>query len=248
MINEYHRAKTINEAVQLLARSTITSYPLGGGTVLSQFKGVDEIAVVDLQDLGLDKISFRSEMVSIGASVTLQQLLEAVSQPAYRRAIELESSFNNRQRATMAGALVSADGRSPLATLMLALDIKLIWMPGGNEFSYKEWLLTRKIRGNIGFISAINYSAPAQIVYDQVSRSPQDKPILCISVCRWNPSTLRISVGGFGESPVLFYDGSPSAYTFETCQSVLDGSDDDWASSEYRKHVAKILINRMYSR
>ena len=53
MILEYHRPKTVKEALQLLNRSTPLTRPLAGGTVLNQ-PGQEAMAVVDLQSLGLD--------------------------------------------------------------------------------------------------------------------------------------------------------------------------------------------------
>ena len=55
MIIDYSRPKSIKEAVDLLARKDPKSIPLAGGSVISKYKG-DPVAVIDLQDLGLDKI------------------------------------------------------------------------------------------------------------------------------------------------------------------------------------------------
>ena len=125
MIIEYHRPTRISDALILLARKEPSSYPLGGGTVLN--RGVEgQIAVVDLQELGLGKIEKQGNILQIGATVTLQDLLEYAGLPDdLYKAIEKEVTYNLRQMATIAGTLVTANGRSPLATALLAMDAKI---------------------------------------------------------------------------------------------------------------------------
>ena len=75
MITTYHRPKSLDDALKLLSRRTPITVPLGGGTVLSHQRGED-IEVVDLQALGLNGILERGKLLEVGATVTLQQLLE----------------------------------------------------------------------------------------------------------------------------------------------------------------------------
>ncbi|MBU4224587.1 MAG: FAD binding domain-containing protein, partial [Chloroflexi bacterium] len=122
MISEYHRPRTLEEALILLAQPN--TRPLGGGTVLNR-PSPEQFAVVDLQALGLNKIHKNGNNLEIGATATLQVLLESPHiPPALAETLRLETTYNLRQMATVAGTLVSADGRSPFATGMLALDTK----------------------------------------------------------------------------------------------------------------------------
>ena len=73
MITQYYRPQTLEEALQLLARAD--TRPLGGGTVLTQ-RSNESFSVVDLQALGLDKLHKSGDNLEIGATVTLQNLLE----------------------------------------------------------------------------------------------------------------------------------------------------------------------------
>jgi CO/xanthine dehydrogenase FAD-binding subunit len=74
MITAYHRPKTLDEALTLLTQPNRT--PLGGGTLLSR-PGTDPVEAVDLQSLSLDSIKKSGNNIEIGATVTLQQLLES---------------------------------------------------------------------------------------------------------------------------------------------------------------------------
>ena len=121
MITEYHRPKTIDEALALLGRSQPDSLPIAGGTAFNH-QASQPIAAIDLQALGLDHIQRRSNQLEIGAMVRLQTLLDTVESAALKQVIQHEATYNLRQAATVAGTLVAATGRSPFATALLALD------------------------------------------------------------------------------------------------------------------------------
>ena len=68
MITTYHRPQTLDEALALLTQPN--TFPLGGGTLLSQ-PTVDPVQVVDLQSLGLDSLTKKGNDLEIGATCTL---------------------------------------------------------------------------------------------------------------------------------------------------------------------------------
>jgi CO/xanthine dehydrogenase FAD-binding subunit len=81
--------------------------------------------VVDLQNLGLSSITPRGNDLEVGATVTLQGLLESeYCSNALKAALKLEAPLNIRNSATVAGALVSCDWRSTFATSLL-VDARL---------------------------------------------------------------------------------------------------------------------------
>ena len=88
MITAYHRPQTLDEALTLLAQPN--TLPLGGGTLLSH--GIsDSVQAVDLQLLGLDSLTKKGNELAIGATLTLQALLESEHSPEpLKRALKLE--------------------------------------------------------------------------------------------------------------------------------------------------------------
>ncbi len=123
MITTYHRPQTLEEALTLLEQPN--TVPLGGGTLLSQ-PTTDPVSVVDLQHLSLDALRVKGNDLEIGATATLQALLENENCPeTLKTAIKLEAPINIRNSATVAGTLVASDGRSPFATALLAMDAKI---------------------------------------------------------------------------------------------------------------------------
>ena len=123
MITDYFRPDTLPEALELLKQPD--TLPLGGGTLLATLKSTP-VKVVDLQSLGLDTINKKGNNLEIGATVTLQTLLENKhTSETLKKAIKLEAPLNIRNTATVAGTLIAADGRSTFTTVLLALDAKL---------------------------------------------------------------------------------------------------------------------------
>ena len=123
MFSEYHRPKTIEDALALLGRDDPLTIPLAGGTALNArprpaVLPAGPFAVVDLQDLGLDGWKPRGNFLTMGAMVRLQRLLEEGRESlpdALLQAVHLEANYTLRHQATVAGSLVAADGRSPFA-------------------------------------------------------------------------------------------------------------------------------------
>ena len=143
MITAYHRPQTLDEALALLTQPN--TLPLGGGTLLSQ-PTTDPVSVVDLQRLGLDTLRMNGNELTIGATCTLQALLESEHCfDVLKTAIKLEAPINIRNSATVAGTLVASDGRSTFATMLLALDSRLEIRDSMNKSqvsSLSEFLLT----------------------------------------------------------------------------------------------------------
>jgi CO/xanthine dehydrogenase FAD-binding subunit len=246
MITAYHRPKTLDEALTLLSQSHRT--PLGGGTLLTQMKS-NPVEAVDLQAVGLNTIKKSGNNLEIGATVTLQQMLEFEQCPeALRAALKLEAPLNLRNAATVAGTLVSCDGRSTFATLLLALDAKLEQAVLENSkiqpriSSTGEFLALRKMEGLL--ITSIDIPLNARLAFDYVSRTPADKPIVCAALAQWNSGRTRLALGGYGKSPLLAMDGTEAAGIETAARNAFHEAADQWASAEYRMDAAATLAKR----
>ena len=262
MIREYHRPQTLDEALTLLTQPNVI--PLGGGTLLSHSTD-DPVEAVDLQSLSLAAVKKQGNNLEIGATVTLQQLLESEHCPAaLKSALKLEAPLNLRNAATVAGTLVSCDGRSTFAAIMLALDAKLeiksidklelvemeiesrppkqdIATLGLGEFLP---LRAEQIQGKL--ITAIIVPLNVKLAFDYVSRTPADKPIVCAALAQWNSGRTRLVLGGYGKNPMLAMDGTEAEGVEAAARNAgsLGATTDEWASAEYRMDVAATLAKR----
>ncbi|MCX6064187.1 MAG: FAD binding domain-containing protein [Chloroflexi bacterium] len=240
MITNYFRPETIKEALELLSQPD--TRPLGGGTWLNQPHD-EKFVVVDLQALGLNKIHKAGNNLDIDACVTLQQLLESPECPvALKQAIRLDSSLNIRSTATVAGSLVSGDGRSTFATAMLALDAKITTTTDqSTETSgIGEFLPLRPT----GLITKISIPLNFKTAFEMVARTPADKPIVCAALAQWTSGRTRLALGGYGKAPTLAMDGTESDGIDSAAQNAFHEASDEWASAEYRMDVAITLSKR----
>lgn len=260
MITAYHRPTTLDEALTLLTQPNII--PLGGGTLLSKSTTIS-VEVVDLQSIGLDTIKKQGNQLDIGATVTLQQLLESDDCPQpLRSASKLEAPLNLRNAATVAGTLVSCDGRSTFTATLLAMDAKLeiksinqtelmemeidarpprqdVMTLGLGEFLP---LRAEQIQGKL--ITSIIVPVNVKLAFEFVSRTPADKPIVCAALAQWNSGRTRLVLGGCGKSPLLAMDGTESQGLEAAARNAFHEAHDEWGSAEYRMDVAATLARR----
>jgi probable selenate reductase FAD-binding subunit len=250
---EYHRPKTLDEALELLQRGV----PLAGGTALTP-KRRQVPAVIDLQELGLDGLELGQEVVSAGAAIKLQRLVEAGNSlpAALIGACHLEASPNLRNMATLGGTIMSCDGRSPLVTALLALDAELQLEPGNQRLSLEALLDQRAKSKKTRLITKVQFKMPLEMGYDQVSRSPADFPLVCLAVAKQPMGkkgfAIKIAVGGHGGHPIRLKQaekaldsGASAEQAAEEAGKAYASAGDQWASREYRAHVATVLTRRL---
>lgn len=253
---ELFRPNSISEALDYLKQPN--SIPLAGGTFintpdyktkLEQQTGSAVITLVDLQHLGLGHIRKHGNTLEIDACVTLQQLCEnAHTSEDLKKAIKLEASLNIRNMATVAGTLVSSTGRSAFACAMLALDAKLFIEPGTEESSLGNYLLLREKSVPGKLITRITIPLIASLAFEHVGRTKFDLPIVCAAVAKWVSGRTRLSLGGYGSSPLLAMDGTAADDIKSAARNGYHEAADEWASAEYRADVASTLASRCIDR
>lgn len=244
MITAYHRPNTLEEALALLKQPN--TVPLGGGTLLSQGT-TDPVSVVDLQHLGLDSITVKGNELEIGATCTLQALLESEQSPeALKLALRLEAPLNLRNAATVAGTIAASDGRSTFAAMLLAMDSKIEMAIFDNSkiesriTNMGEFMLTRPK----GLITSFTIPLNVKTAFEYVSRTPADKPLVCAALAQWKSGRTRLTLGGYGSSPLLAMDGTEADGLETAAKNAYYEANDEWASAEYRMEMAATLARR----
>ncbi len=245
MIIDYSRPKSIKEALELLARKEPRSIPLAGGNVIRKHKG-DPVAVVDLQELGLDKITNKDGVTNFGSMVTLDAFEKYSSNTDITEAISIQAAKNKRNSSTLGGLVCMADGRSSMLTLLLAMDAELIWEPGDKIISLGNWLPLRREWSDGEIITTIRIPE-TEIRFGSISRSPKDLPIFSCALAKWNSGRLRVAVGGFGSLPTLVLDGNAMDDVQTAVKIALQEANDQWASADYRMEAGSKLAGRLFT-
>jgi CO/xanthine dehydrogenase FAD-binding subunit len=249
MITQYHRPRTLDEALTLLIQPD--TVPLGGGTLLSH-GSADPVQAVDLQLLGLDSLEKNGNNLEVGAAAPLQSLLESKECPEdMKQALKLEAPLNIRNTATAAGTLAACDGRSTFVSILLATDSKV----------EQAFLENSKIKYRItnigdylpvrprGLITKIIMPLNVKLAFEYAARTPSDKPIVCIAVAVWGSGgsgRMRMAVGGHGRSPLLAMDGTSSDDLVTAARNAFHEAADEWGGAEYRMDVAATLARRCF--
>lgn len=262
---EYFRPQTLDEALKLLEQGE----PLAGGTRLTpSLRGIE--ALVDLQDLGMDQIEATEAILEFGGTATLQALVENASKLPDNlvQAARLEAGWNIRNKATIAGTIVTGDGRSPLLTVLLAMGAELEFAPGAERLSLDKVLnrgadlavpgsgqlaptkvLDRGSNRTGGkLIMAIRAANPSRLEYAQVARSPADRPQICAAVAINRADKLAgIALGGYGAYPQLISTDENLSIqeATELAGTIYAEAGDQWASADYRSSVAATLVARL---
>jgi CO/xanthine dehydrogenase FAD-binding subunit len=229
MIIEYQRPGSLEEAIKLLGRKNPTTLPLGGGTILSVKQKLEDFAVVDIQNLGLNKIEFDENTITIGAACSLQSLIDSTQvNPELKKAIRREISYNIRNMATIGGTIIAADGCSPLLTALSAIDVKTVWQPDSVEILLGEWLPLRENKKPGLLLEKIQFSNQMKLEIKSLGRSPQDYPMASVAVAQWKKGRMRIVIGADREGvPIMAMDGTgvhgASEAVKQICVTALAG-------------------------
>ncbi len=248
MISEYYRPDTVEDALGLLTDTKKQCKPMGGGTRLSrQHRG--QFSVVDLQDIGLDRIEKQGQRIHVGAAVRIAAMLENEDvHPEIKRAIKIDITSNLRNMATLGGWLVSSDGRSVLSTVLLALDATLTWEPGNERIRMGNWLPMREEESPGVLMTDVEWWLRPHLVFDYVARSPKDRPILIAAAAQWGSGRTRVTLGGFGPAPIVALDGPDDSGVDVASRDAYHDAEDQWATAVYRREVAAKLALRCMDR
>jgi CO/xanthine dehydrogenase FAD-binding subunit len=204
MIQNYKRPRTLFEAVELLQKPNCI--PMGGGSSLI-YSRQDDLTVVDLQSLGLTGMVDDGVIVNIGATTRLQELAEFGNlDEGLRKIVAKEKNFNLRNQSTIAGCLVTADGRSGLAAALLAADGQILVEPNSQIIKIEDWFTTPSLLKRSAIITSVAFSSQCKFYFEMVGRSPQDIPTVLLAGCSWPTGRVRIVLGGDGKRPVLAAD------------------------------------------
>jgi CO/xanthine dehydrogenase FAD-binding subunit len=201
--------------------------------------------VIDLQDLGLDRMDRSDDTLELGSGVRLQSLVDSDVVPEIlRESARREAGWNLRNAATLGGTVAAGDGRSPLLTVLLALRAEILIEPEGSWVDLDLVLSGRpdSLRGRL--MTSARIRVPAAHGYDQVARTPADAPIVCVAAALLPSRPPSVALGGFGQAPLrLVAEGGVTRFV-QAASLAYSQAEDAWAGAAYRSEVAGVLVRR----
>ena len=239
-VRAYHRPQSVDEALQLLARTDGNSAILGGGTQLLPTLDDGAVEVVDLQAVGLDTIEHDGGRLSLGATVRLQAMVEAERLPEVLRVLARREGPNTfRHQGTVGGAVVAAGWESEFVAGLLAYEAEVTVQTtaGAATAALDDFLADPPAaRDDQGILVSISLARGGQAAHACVARTPADRPIVAAIARRDGAGTIRLALSGVAATPVLVEP--------ENVDNLVPPADFR-GSSEYRKEMAAVLSARV---
>lgn len=254
------------ELTEILARHKDKARILAGGTNLLvdiRSKLIKPEYVVDVKKIpGVKDINFSEEKgLFIGASVTCNELLEnKVVQEKYPllvRGAEELASYQLRNRATVVGNICYASPAGDMAPVLLLLDaqVLIVSQRGEKTVPLKEFFkgVKKSVLGPEDFVKGITVPSKSAYMKGGFEKSKRvkghDLSIVSVAMSK-EKDTFRVAVGSCAPVPVLV-EGLSSQDNLKTITDKTINSvcpiDDLRGSAEYRFHMVKVYIKRLYA-
>ena len=172
MITDILKPETARDAVR--ARSAPGAAYLGGGTWLNSGRATGITILVSLERLGLDRIQADGDGCSIGASVTLQDMVDSsVVPPALRAAAGLTASRTLRNMKTLGGELGLRADDSALIPVLMVMGAQIRLASRRRPLPVEDYL-TSKTEDLILSITLPDVSRPCAVrAFSRTSHSPR---------------------------------------------------------------------------
>jgi aerobic carbon-monoxide dehydrogenase medium subunit len=271
---ELLQPRSVDEAIELLAKHGDDARPIGGGTtliILMKQRALYYPYLVDLQSIpGLDQISRESDGVRIGALATHRTVeLSPLIRQAFPAIAEAFSQIGNvrvRQTASVGGNLAHADYRldPPPPLLVLGTVVNAMGPNGSRTIPIKDFFRglyeTALEPGELIVDVKIPFMPPdSKAVYLRYSSlSGNDWPCLGVAALasRQNGRSqeLRLALGGVAATPLLIegldlvkdqsLDDSVIDKLLDVVDEQISPSSDLRGSEWYKRKMVRVFVKK----
>jgi aerobic carbon-monoxide dehydrogenase medium subunit len=268
-----HRPASVSEAVGLLALYEDEAKVLAGGqslVPLLNFRLASPAHVIDIGRLPLSGVSFRDDSVTVGA-LTRQAALPTLAGPCplIAAAVPWIAHPPIRARGTLGGSLAHADPAAELPAVAVALDAVCDLADGRSipAASFFQGYLTTAL-SPFDLLVAIRFPvAPSGTgaCFEEVARRRGDFALVgCaaqVTVLDGVAAEVRICLSGVGPIPFRcrVAEGLLRGLAVPLGASALESAADAavaslapptdlHASGDYRRHLARVLVQRAVER
>lgn len=252
-IKNYVRAQSIEEAYALNQKK---SNRIIGGMLWLKMSNASVNTAIDLCELGLDKIEETADSFSIGAMVSLRQLelhegLNTYTNGAVRKAVQDIVGVQFRNMATVGGSIYGRFGFSDVLTVFQAMDCYVELHKAG-VVSLEDFAKMKRERDVL--IRIIVKKHAGCYAYTAMRNSRTDFPVLAVAASCMEGSC-RVVVGARPGKAIILRDDRGALdngidphgieHFIEYAADLVPVGSNSRASDTYRKHLVKVLIERV---
>lgn len=254
---DYHRPKSIRQAVKVFDKADDPMYMGGGMTLIPTMKQrlAAPTDVIDLSVLDeLTGIESRDDHVIIGALTTHNQVAESdtvlASLPVLAEVAQSIGDNQVRNRGTLGGSVANSDPAADYPAAVIGLGAQVITPERtiqGDEF-FRDLFETALVPGEV--ITHLSFPIPRRAAYAKFRNQASGYAIVGVLVADFGD---RIRVGVTGAGPCAFRaSGMEEVLADDLSPEALDGvsvpdvgfNSDIHASAEYRAHLLKVMAKR----
>jgi putative selenate reductase FAD-binding subunit len=257
MIQEFFKPQTMAEAVALKDKYRDAAVFMAGGTDVNcrDRAGAVEM-VIGIEQLTLNKISKSDEALSIGAGVTIQELIDSPKVPDQLTiAAGHFTNRNIRNIATIGGSIASNHTTSDLIPILIGLDAEVKLAGSGPSVSVYDYI-TREMSDLIASITISSENLKNPYGLRKFSHTANDISIITAAVTfniqHEKLSNVIIAVGGVGKHVVRLtalenkLEGNklPAAAKIEdTVKKTVSPLKDIRGGVQFKKYLAGVLVS-----
>jgi aerobic carbon-monoxide dehydrogenase medium subunit len=257
----YERAGSVEEAIELLGRDEDAKVLAGGHSLLPAMKLRISRPTV-LIDIGrLDDLRYvreEGDRIAIGALTRHAALLRdpvlAARCALVPRTVELIGDPQVRHRGTIGGSIAHADPASDLGAVVLALDAELVARgPGGERMIPAAEFFTGPFTNVLApqeLLTEIRIPSVERGVYLKYQRSSRDWATVGVAAAEVG-GRIQVGLASMGPTSLrasaveeALASGASAADAAARAAEGADPPSDVSASSEYRAHLARVLVRR----
>jgi carbon-monoxide dehydrogenase medium subunit len=258
---EYHRAASVDDAIEALGRDEDAKLLAGGHSLVPAMKLriARPSVLVDLGRLAeLRYVRDDGDRIAIGALTRQAQLVaDPVLEDAcavVARTAELVGDPQVRHRGTIGGSVAHADPASDLPAVLLALDADFVARgPDGERTIPASSFFTGPFETALGpreVLVEIRVPRAERGVYLKHARRAQDWATVGVAAVVVDGAT-RVAFAGMGATPLrvlgveeALANGAGAAEAASRSAEGTEPPSDVVASSEYRAHLARVYVQR----
>jgi probable selenate reductase FAD-binding subunit len=220
MTSHFHAPETVEDALRIRRELDGAACFMAGGTEVNNRKAREAPEhLIWLGRLGLGGITRREAGVSIGATATLQEILESeIVHPAIHRAASNHANRNIRNVATLGGHLGVCRSCADLIPVLLALGARLRVATDSGELErdLEAWVLGERD----GIVLSVEVPDPPgelRVALENHSRTANDLSLIAAAV------SLRIKAGRVRDAIVAVGGVARSVVRLRPVEAALQG-------------------------
>lgn len=248
MIHDYKKPAGVSEAVELMRSLPDGLWYAGGTRINNREYGEQSGTAVSIELLELDRVVCTEKVLTIGAAVTLQELIDHQYIPeVIKAAARFVHSRNVRNIATVGGNIGAATADSALLPLLLAYGAELETPDGVVLLS--EYLHSRS-RDLILSVHITDWDRAAAV--RKISRASSMPPVVSAAVVITQSDAGIINagvyLGGLDPLPLRLdlvekhVETGNDAYIKAGVMSQINPPTDSRGSREYKRYIAAEIV------